>query len=319
MADLTALIEAEDVEGLLFEVDVLCGDQDWAGLETLAERCRGALERGRQLWPVASHVDYRLALEAPAAHAAGVLERSSRFTLGPLTEVAASTHSWAELAPHVPGAHVGAVVGQERILRGEDLRGSPGVAGDVFELPLVLADGETGHRLPEYRPHEADFPDPEDPFDADAAACGDARPAAVAAAVTAAVRDLFEPWTAESDGTCQVGAGAGDPAGVMGVLAGAEQVRLARIGTGEALVRLTWAGSSGGAHGRRRGGATGRFLAWWAAAALADAQWPLESAAGLAAVSWWWWEPLPRPTGIACGLAVSDPRSSTTTAFWATG
>lgn len=319
MADLTALIEAEDVEALLFEVDVLCGDRDWVGLETVAERCRGALERGRQLWPVASHVDYRLALEAPAEHAAAVLERSSRFTLGPLTEVAASTHSWSELAPHVPGAHIGAVVGQERILRGEDLRGSPGVAGDVFELPLVLADGETGHRLPEYRPHEADFPDPEDPGDADVPACGDARPVAVAAAVTSAVRDLFEPWTAESDGTCRVAAGAGDPAGVVGALGGTEQVRLARIGAGEALVRLTWAGASGGAHGRRRGGATGRFLAWWAAAALAGAGWPLEGAAGLDAVSWWWWEPLPRPTGIACGLAVSDPGSTTSTAFWATG
>lgn len=318
MADLTDLIEAEDIEALLFEVDVLCGDRDWAGLELLAERCRGALERGRQLWPVASHVDYRLALEAPAPHAATVLERSSRFTLGPLTEVAATTHSWSELAPHLPGAHVGAVIGQERILRGEDLRSSSGAGVDVFELPLVLAHGETGHRLPEYHPHEATFPDPEDPADAVVVPVADARPVAVTAAVTAAVRDLFEAWTAESDGTCRIAACAGDPAAVVGALAGTPQVRLDAIAAGEALVRLTWAGSSGGSHGRRRGGATGRFLAWWAAAALAGAGWPLDGIDALEAVSWWWWEPLPRPTGLACGLAVSDPTAGTSTAFWAT-
>lgn len=319
MADLNDLIEAEDVEALLFEIDVRCGDGDWDGLEVLAQRCRDALERGRQLWPVASHVDYRLALEAPARWAASVLERSSRFTLGPLTEVAASSHTWAELAPHLPGAHVAAVVAQERILRGEDLRSDPGAADGVFELPMALARGETGHRLPEYRAHDADFPDPVEPPGAEAIDSGRV-PAesavAMAPATTSAVRDLFEAWTADSDGTCRLAAATGGAA-VAAAATGAGALRLAEIDAGTALVRLTWAGASGGTHGRRRGGATGRFLAWWAAAALGGIDWPVPGTDAFADVSWWWWEPLPRPPGLLCALAVEDRRSGVSTALWA--
>lgn len=320
MADLNALIEAEDIEGLMFEVDVRCGDGDWDGLEELAQRCRDALERGRQLWPVASHVDYRLALEAPGERAARVLERSSRFTLGPLTEVAATKHTWAELEAHMPGPHVAAVVAQERVLRGEDLRGEPAAAPGVFELPMALAEGETGHRLPKYRPHDADFPDPVEPRDSTVVTADTPRRAPLEPSTTTAVRDLFEAWTADSDGTCRVNAADGPPqcaATTTGALTASEELRLAPVAPGAALVVLTWAGASGGSHGRRRGGATGRFVAWWAAAALAGADWPLTDVDGLDRVSWWWWEPLPRPSGLTCGLAVSDAASGVSTALWA--
>ena len=45
--------------------------------------------------------------------------------------------------------------------------------------------------------------------------------------------------------------------------------RLAVLTPAEALAWLAWAGASGGAHGRRRGNAIGRFGAWWVLAALA--------------------------------------------------
>ena len=45
----------------------------------------------------------RRARPAPGRWAATVLGGGGPFSLGPLTEVAASTHSWDELAPHLPG------------------------------------------------------------------------------------------------------------------------------------------------------------------------------------------------------------------------
>lgn len=319
MVDVNALIDAEDVPALLFEIDVLCGDGDWDALEMVAQRCRDAIDRGRQLWPVASHVDYRLALEAPGRWAASVLERSSRFTLGPLTEVAATTHTWAEIAPHLPGAHVAAVIAQERVLRGEDLRGVPGTGPGVFELPMALAAGESGHRLPEYRAHDADFGDPVEPDGIEIVEPGSGAGSGDAAPATAAVRDLFEAWTADSDGSCVLATSASSAACAAASVAGTGSgaLRMAEVDAGTALVWLTWAGASGGTHGRRRGGATGRFQAWWAAAALAGADWPPGGVEPLSRVSWFWWEPLPRPAGLVCGLAVEDHRSATSTAVWA--
>jgi hypothetical protein len=70
------------------------------------------VERGKQLWPIAEHVDYRLALEGPPELAASVLSPAGgRFALGPLTEVAASTHTFAELVPHVTSPLVAGVPG----------------------------------------------------------------------------------------------------------------------------------------------------------------------------------------------------------------
>ena len=70
-----------------------------------------------------------------------------------LTEVAAATHTWAELAPHLDSAAIAGTVAQERVLRGEDLRGDPRAAPDVLELPLVLAPWEPEYPLAVYRQH----------------------------------------------------------------------------------------------------------------------------------------------------------------------
>ena len=100
---LDRLIAGNDLDELVREVDRRTDADDWDGLVRLRDRCRAAVERGFQLWPAASLAEYRLALRAPAAWAgAVVVEGAGRFALGPLAEVAASTHGWAELAPHLP-------------------------------------------------------------------------------------------------------------------------------------------------------------------------------------------------------------------------
>ncbi|MBA3585922.1 MAG: hypothetical protein H0W36_15670, partial [Gemmatimonadetes bacterium] len=67
---LSAALDRGDLDELLGVVDRLCATRDWADLATLAERAHRAHEQsGHQLWPVAAHVEYRLALEAPGAWA----------------------------------------------------------------------------------------------------------------------------------------------------------------------------------------------------------------------------------------------------------
>ncbi len=73
MSDLAELVEAADLNALLRAVDGLCEDRDWGRLVDLADMCEEALERGKQLWPIADHIDYRLALEAPGDYAGSVL------------------------------------------------------------------------------------------------------------------------------------------------------------------------------------------------------------------------------------------------------
>ena len=71
--DLAELVEIGDLDELLRATDRLCDAREWAGLVELRDRCRKAVERGKQLWPAANHVEYRLALEAPGEFAARML------------------------------------------------------------------------------------------------------------------------------------------------------------------------------------------------------------------------------------------------------
>ena len=159
--DLPAAVERGDVDELLGLINGLCLDGDWDGLEELARRCRAALERGRQLWPVAAHADYRLALEAPGPWAGrAVAPGKGRFSPGPLAEVAASTHSWDELAPHLTDPPLAAVVAQERVVRGEDLASDRSVPRQLVEVPLALAWWEPEYPVATYRPEGGDFPYP---------------------------------------------------------------------------------------------------------------------------------------------------------------
>ena len=111
----------------------------------LRDRCAAATrETGRQLWPAATLAEYRLALLAPPEWAATVLDgESGRFTIGPLSEVAAVHHTWAELGPHLPRAPVSLFVAHERAIRGEAIDPASLTAlPPVLDIPATLRPWE---------------------------------------------------------------------------------------------------------------------------------------------------------------------------------
>jgi len=75
---------------------------------------------------------------------------------------------------------------------------------------------------------------------------------------------------------------------------------------------MAWAAASGGAHGRRRGMAAGRFGAWWALASIAGLadSWPVppdELEAAAATLRFLLWDASEPETGWSLHLAVEDP------------
>jgi hypothetical protein len=308
---LGGLVEEGDPAALLRAVDGLCADRDWPDLLRLRELLADAIERGKPLWPVTTYVEYRIALEAPGPEVGLVLRAGvGRFALGPLTEVAAATHAWDELAPHLEEPGVAGTVAQERVLRGEDLRGRGGTHPEVLELPLVLAPWEPDYPLATYRAAELEVPDPamEDGARMHDSAAEPAaeleRPEALRALI-----DLVEVWTTESNGAARAVAVRGGPAEAVATL-GYGAHRLGRLDPAMALARMAWAAASGGAYGVRRGAALGRFDAWWAAAALAGVDWPPdpdELGGALERLGWWCWDDGRASLGWNLRLAVADP------------
>lgn len=310
------LVEAGDIDELLRHVDRLCAAADWDGLVDLRDRCRQALERGKQLWPVASHAEYRLALEAPGPYAGAVLvPGAGRFALGPLPEVAASTHTWDDLAPHAPPGPPASLAAHERVLRGEDLTADPRVDRAVLEVPLVLAWWEPAYPLATYRAHDADFGDvPAPPMEQVALdpPAAPADPDALDTEVCRALAALADTWVTGSNGTATTVAAAGGPLEAIGAL-GHRAVRVAEVDAGHALALMAWAAASGGAHGRRPGMAAGRFAAWWAAGALTGLldPWPPHPGRlgeALCRLRWVRFDLLVPTGGWALRLAVADPR-----------
>lgn len=258
------LLHRGDPAELVAEVDRLVNRQDWDTVLVVRDRCNEAAEMtGKQLWGVAQYAEYRLALEAPGDIAASVVTPGgARFALGPLTEVIATRHTWDEVADEFDVPIVAATVAQERVLRGEDLRGDDRAWPEELELPLVLADWEPRYALPVYREDELlqdGPPVPDVP----------ARPVSAAPAPPAddedlerAAFDLVRPWVEESNGWCHIAVVRGDAEGAVAALVPGE-ARVTALTLDEALARLVWVASSGGVHGRRRGGAAGRSAAFW--------------------------------------------------------
>ena len=302
-----------DLDELSRWVDRLCQAGDWAALAALRDASREAFSRsGRQLWPIASQADYRLALEAPAPEAAAVLvDGGGRFALGPLAEVAASSHTWEELVAHVPPTPTAALTVHERVVRGEPILDHHAIDPAVLELPLALAPWEPAYAVATYRSHAAEFPAPRaSPLSPRALP----PPPDVAfddAEVGSALRALVERWVVESNGVVRVSAVEATAEAAVAAL-GATQVLWAEVEPAEALAVMAWAGASGGAHGRRRGAAVGRFGAWWALAAVGGVldHWPLDPAelGGVAqALRWVRWRPVGPDVGWSLHLAVEDP------------
>jgi hypothetical protein len=318
---LAELVELGDPAGLLHAVDGLCATGDWAGMVALRQGLGEAVERGKPLWPVITYVEYRMALEAPGPEAASVLRPGvGRFALGPLTEVAAATHTFAELAPHLAEPVVAGSVAQERVLRGEDLRGAPGAHPEVLELPLVLAPWEPAYALATYRADRLEVPDPG--AERVGMAAGGARPGPLLDRPDAAraLTDLVEVWTSESSGSARAVVVRGGPAEAVAALGHGDH-RLGEITPAAAMARMAWAAASGGAHGVRRGAALGRFDAWWAATGLTALDWPPDPAAlgrAIQALHWWVWDDGMPASGWVLRLAAADPAAGWAAALDAT-
>lgn len=299
-------ISDPELEELLREIDRLAAHRDWDGLLALRDRARAAHERGKQHWPAAAHAEYRLALEAPGSYAGSVIvEGAGRFALGPLAEVAASTHAWADLGPHIPPSPLVAITAHERVVRGEDLTGDQRVDRLVLPLPLALEPWEPAYPVATYEPDKADFEMPSLPALAPTDLPLPPHESTTDSDEALALRTVVATWLTDSNGQTEAVAVEGSAFTAIAAL-DVRGARIAPITLADAMALMAWAGASGGAEGRRRGMAWGRFLAWECAAALAGVD--IEDDVGAAAdeLRWFVWDAGAADTGWSLRLAVED-------------
>ncbi len=301
------LINSADLDGLVRLIDDYCETRSWNELLGLRDACKAAVANGRQVWPASTLAEYRLALLAPAEIAVQVVgEEAGRFTMGPLTEVIAQNHQWSELSEFLSPSPTSTYIAYECGIRGQS------VEGELFpalESPCTLLPIETNYALAEYHDNEAKFPTPAIPEMGNVIAV----PASSAAViqnldVSAAFHQLVDAWTTQSNGELRMSCVEGSVLDALASL-NIQEARLSLLTSGEALAWLTWAGASGGAHGRRRGNALGRDAAWWTIAALTEKtfHWPigneeLEDAAN--SLQWFWWDANESTTGWHLQLCI---------------
>lgn len=303
------LVERGDLDEILRHVDRLCDDRSWDALDDLRGKCLRAFERGHQLWPAASNAEYRIALDAPAKLACRVVQEAELgFSLGPLTEVLAQNHPWADLAPHLKADPIRSVVACERVLRGDTVDASH-INPQVLGLPSELAPWET-YEAASYTPYDAAFSAPTAP---DMSTADLPEPGAVQPddEVIDALRLLVAAWTQQSMGTVSTVAVAGSAESAIAAL-GLRTARWAEVSMASVAATMHWAAASGGANGRRRGGAAGRFDTWWAIAALTNllGDWPLsidEITTAGNELRWLQFHDASPPQGWELNFAVEDP------------
>lgn len=300
----TDAIEVSDVDELIRVIDGLCETSAWDEMVELKQRCREAVGRGKQLWGVEEHIRYRLALEAPGKWAGDALnEGVARFALGPLPEVAASTKTWAELEPHLDDGPWRAVTAAERVMRGDI------GAGPVADLPDHLMPWEPAYPLATYKSDKVETPSPP-PIDVAETPLPEQHPTAIEDPQSeGALFDLVQPWVTESNGRYEVATVEGDERSAIRAL-GLTRARVGSMTSHLALAWMAWAGASGGAHGRRRGAAAGRYGAWWAVAMLCDLDWPPdpdEIGAAVERLGYFWFDDGSPATGWELRVAVADP------------
>lgn len=277
-ADIETLVDRADLDGLIRVVDALCESRSWPLILRTRDLCRSATRTGRQVWPIATLCEYRLALHAPAEWACKVVDdTSSRFTIGPLTEVVAQNHSWAELRDVLPPGPHRDIVAHERVVRGDAVRiddsGDSGTgASRVLDLPLHICEWEPVYPVAEYSDDGVNAPCPSDQWSHEwtQVTANPNTPELIDDEETdAALRALVEPWTAASAGRsrCVVVEGGLD---TLATALDRSVIRTTSLSPDQALQWLAWCGASSGSHGRRRGSAAGRFNMWWLVAVLAD-------------------------------------------------
>ena len=284
----------------------------------MRDAARHAVRTGRQLWPAATLAEHRLALLAPPRFVAVVLSESDglsgRFTIGPLTEVAAQHHSWPELAPVLEPGPRSAIVAHERALRGDSVADD---LPDVLDIPTRLQPWEPAYPLATYSDSGLEAPPPDLPPPRDEIDLVDLvdvldRPSIVTdAAVDLAFRQLVEPWLTASNGRAETVCVDGGVAGGLAAM-GLRRARTAALTPQQGIAWLVWAGASGGAHGRRRGAAAGRFGAWWLVGAIGDLHddWPPEPdelGELVAELQWYRWDAFEPELGWSLQLAIHDP------------
>ncbi len=305
------LIEASDLAGLSRFIDGACSSRDWNLLEEVRDRCDEAVERGKQLWGISQYAEYRLALDAPASFAAKVLtDGRGRFTLGPLWEVAASTHTWEDLAPHLTIPTTRAMAAHERSIRG-DVVPDDDYDRDILSIPASLQPWEPEYPVAEYRPDRATFPEDGHLIPMEWIGLPKAPPSTLDDdGVSDALLDLVRPWWDDSLGKAETAIVEGSIEQAIATL-GLHRVRFAETDLGTAMAAMTWAGASGGGHGRRRGTPTGRAGAWWVLleALEYDAVPDDPSVLGeeASALRWVLWEPGEHISGWNLHIGIEDP------------
>lgn len=309
-------VDLADTDTLVRAIDGFCASRSWEDLLNLRLHCQAAVDRGKQLWAVDENVRYRLALEGPSDLAARVVaEGPARWTLGPLTEVVAQHHTFADLDPHLPPGPERVFVAHERAIRGETI--DPlSIDARVLEVPVVLADWEPRYPVAEYKADRAEFPSPSvtpmtpiQPAQADRIETD---------AGIEALAGIVKPWIEQSSGRADIVVVDGGLAEALGAV-GVPHPRAVELDVGQALAWLEWAASSGAAHGRRRGAAAGRFETWWTLSVLTDMEFPPDPDDFYDVLSelvfHWWSDGVDE--GWRLNLAITDPEIDRTWAITA--
>jgi hypothetical protein len=305
------LIEGSDLAGLTRYVDGVCASREWERLTVVVDRCNEAVERGKQVWAIAQFAEYRMALDAPAEMAGTVMsDGRGRFALGPLWEVAASTHSWEDLSPYVTVPTVRAMIAHERSIRGE-IVDEASIDWRVLEIPVAMQPWEPSYPVADYQSDRATFPD--DIFDLamEWIELPDLVERDDDDRVCNSLLDLVGPWWEDSIGHAEVATVEGTIEEAIRAL-GPHRVRAAEVGLSTALEAMVWAAASGGAHGRRRGTPTGRALAWWLILEVLGYDEVPEDLDQLgreaAALRWVLWDPGDRVGGWNLHIGIQDPQ-----------
>lgn len=305
-SDADLAIDRGDLDETLRCVDQICDAREWVELRRVAVRCRMAHERGHQLWPAAMYAEYQLALQGPPELAAAVVTDSPGvFSLGPLAEVAASTHLWEDMSPHLDWGPARNQFAAEAVVRGDVVTSD----NADLELPGALQGWEPDYDLAHYEPDRASFP-----------ATALPRPGVIDRpqpgrlrtdeGAEHALKELVAPWLTSSEGRCATASVVGTATQAMAALHRGMLVAT-RLSAEDAIRAMAWTAASGGAQGRRRGGAAGRAITWHAIATLGgDPTWPPhpdDIGEWANELEWWAWDADDEHRGWRLRLAVEDP------------
>jgi hypothetical protein len=140
-------------------------------------------------------------------------------------------------------------------------------------MPVELLSFEPTYCLAKYHKHSIEVTEPWDPRQPMALVQSRPTDELDEPELTEALLELVTPWLTESNGIARAVVVEGDAVAAVSCLTG-DEFRIGPLTTEEALQRMAWAASSGGAHGRRRGAALGRFTSLYTGALITDLAWP---------------------------------------------